>query len=197
MKAFGYAALLSFAVASMGRAQGKPEHLYFADGSETQRPFALVSGTSVMTINGAWGSAEALTRYAQGHAGHYIAFLQDGTLRRLDDPAKVAEAERMYAPMQALAAKQEALAAQQRPLAAQQQALGVQQRAATDPETMQRIGVQQGALGTQQGALGAKQGEIGRQQGELGRAFYKRVQTMLDACVADHSCRAVEEVSTR
>ena len=197
MNVFGYAALLGLAVSSTGWAQDKPQHMYFVDGSEMQRPFALVSGSSVVTINGQWKALGALTRYAQSHAGHYLAFLQDGTLRRLEDPAKVAEAERLYAPMGALAAKQEALAAEQRPLAAQQQALGVQQRAATDPETMGRIGAQQGALGAQQGALGAKQGEIGRQQGELGRAFYQRVQTMLDACLADRTCPRVDETAKR
>ena len=181
----------------MGMAQGMAERMDLVNGSEVQRSFALVSGSSVVTINGPWEAVDRLTRYGKSHGGRYIVFLEDGTLRRLGDPAKVAEAERMYAPLQVLAAKQEALAAEQRPLAAKQEALGAEQRAATDPETMQRIGAQQGRLGTQQGALGARQGEIGRQQGVLGKAFYGRVQQMLEACLADGTCPQVDEAAKR
>lgn len=172
-------------------AQSKPDISYFNDGDAHQRSFALVVQSSPVTINGSWHGTADLARYAGDHAGTYIVFSENGELRRLDNPERLAEAQHLYEPMAALAAQQRALAAEQRPLAAQQRALGMQQRAAATPVEMQSLGAAQAAIGAQQGDIGRVQGEIGRKQGEIGRAFHSRVEAMLDACVANGSCPRV------
>ncbi len=156
--------------------------------SGAQRSFALVVNSSRVSVNGDWQAMAPLTRYTQDHPGSYIVFVQDGELHRLNTPDRVAEAEKLYAPMLPLAAKQRALAAEQKPLAEQQRALAAEQRAVVDPAEKGRVGALQGKVGAQQGAIGARQGEIGRRQGEVGRAFYDRIQAMLDACLVDRSC---------
>ena len=55
------------------------------------------------------------------------------------------------------------------------------------------IGHEQGIVGRAQGDIGREQGVIGRQQGIAGRKFYDEVQTMLDDCLAKHTCPAVTE----
>ncbi len=172
-------------------AQTKPDVSHFAEGS--QRSFALVVQSSVVTMSGGWHPIAELSRYVQHHAGTYIVFTQDRELRRLDNPDRIAEARRIYAPMRELAIKQSALDAAQKPLDKEQEALGAQQRAARDPSEMGRIGSAQGTVGAEQGDLGSLQGAIGRQQGEVGRNFYNHVQTMLDACVADRTCQPVTD----
>ena len=178
-------------------AQAKPDISYYNDGEANQRSFALVLESSPVTINGSWHGTTDLARYAQDHAGTYIVFSENGELRRLDNPERLREAQRLYEPMTALAAQQRALAAEQRPLAAQQRALGAQQRAATTPVEMQSIGAAQAALGAQQGNIGRVQGEIGRKQGEIGRALHARVEAMLDACLTDGSCPRVSAEAAR
>ena len=178
-------------------AQAKPEVSYYHDGDRSQRSFALVVDSAVLTVNGDWHPLSSLTSYAHDHAGTYIVFAQKGELHRLDAPKQVAEAQLLYAPMRELAAQQEALAAEQRPLAAQQQALGAEQRAATDPHEMTRIGAQQAAVGAEQAGIGQQQGAIGREQGTLGRAFYNRVQAMLEACLTAGSCPRVSSENAR
>lgn len=159
------------------------------DGVE--RPFALVVNSSTVTVNGGWHALDPLPGYTQAHPGSYIVFVQGGELHRLNTPERVADAEKLYAPMLSLEARQRALAAEQRPLAEQQRALAAEQRAAVNPAEQGRIGALQGKLGAQQGAIGERQGEIGRKQGEVGRAFYDRVQAMLEVCLTDGSCPRV------
>ena len=178
-------------------AQGKPDASYFDDADGPQQSFALVVQSFVVTMNGGWHPTAGLARYTHDHAGTYIVFAQGGELRRLDAAEALAEAQRLYAPMHDLATKQEALAAEQRPLAAQQGVLAAQQRAATNPQEMTRIGAEQAALGQQQGDIGRLQGAIGQKQGEIGRAFYKRVQGMLTACMANGSCPPVAAEAAR
>lgn len=178
--------------------QAKPDVSYLNDSDPHQRSFALVVESSVVTMNGGWHPIAQLARYAGSHAGTYIVFTQDGQLRRLENPQRLAEAQQLYEPMRALAAKQQALAAEQKPFAEQQRALDSQQRAATDPHEMTRIGAEQAAVGREQGEIGQLQGAVGRQQGEIGRAFYNRVQVFLDACLADGSCpRVAREIAQR
>ncbi len=168
-----------------------------AEDTTPHRSFALVSGSSVM-LNGAWEDGSPLNLYAHAHQGHYIVFWQEGTLHRLDTPARIADIERDYAPMAPLAARQKELAARQKPFAEQQKTLAAQQRAAAgNPAEQGRIGGEQGKIGQLQGDIGRQQGEIGRQQGEIGRAVYAKVQTMLDGCLADRSCPAVASESAR
>ena len=174
-------------------AQTSPEIAYSAGSDGPPRSFALVVQSSLVSESGDWHAIAQLAHYAQRHPGTYIVFTQDGVLRRLDTPKGLAEAQHLYDPVRQLAKSQEVLAAEQKPLAEQQQSLGAQQRAATDPHQMTRIGAAQAALGREQGDLGQQQGAIGREQGELGRVAYHRVQSMLDACVADRSCLPVTD----
>lgn len=193
MTALRVAAACAFSILSLSVvAQSKPDTSYFNDaGDANQRSFALVVESSPVTISGSWHGTTDLARYAQDHAGTYIVFVDKGVLRRLENPNRLAEAQHLYEPMRALETKQRALAAEQQPLAAQQRALGTQQRAATDPDEMRRIGAIQTEIGAQQGNIGRIQGTIGRQQGEIGRAFHARVESMLDACLADGTCPRV------
>lgn len=180
-------------------AEAQQHGVYISDNdSSSNRAFALVNGSEVM-LNGAWDNEGGqVSRYAHAHPGHYIVFAEGGQLHRLDDPARISEAEQAYAPMVPLNARQHELALQQKPLADQQRALAEKQRAARgNPEEQGRIGQEQGRLGEQQGAIGEKQGEIGRQQGEIGRAFYNKVQGMLTTCLANNSCPRVSSDTAR
>ena len=198
MSAVRIVASLAFSLLPVGLfAQARPEVSYYHDDEGSQRAFALVVNSALLTINGSWHPMPSLTAYAHDHAGTYIVFTQNGELHRLDTPKQVAEAQLLYAPMRELAAQQEALAAEQRPLAAQQQALGAEQRAASDPHEMTRIGAEQAAVGAQQAGIGQQQGAIGREQGAIGRAFHNRVEAMLETCLADGSCPRVSSESAK
>ena len=163
------------------------------ESAMARRSFALVTESSLNAPRVFWGygDGEGVGEYARAHPGRYIVFAQQGGLYRLDNPAKIREAEGMDAPLQSLEARQKALAAEQCPLAAEQKALSVQMRAAVGAADMGRIGALQGAIGRQQGEIGAKQGEIGRRQGDLARAFDASVQRMIAACLGDGSCPRV------
>ena len=192
------AAALCFSLLPLGiLAQTKPENTVIFNDGESSRSFALVVGSSVETLEGEWHEESPLLRYTQSHPGTYLVFTKDGQLYRLDDPARIAEAERTYAPMRELASKQKALAAEQKPLADKQHALGAEQRSAATAEEHERIGMEQGAVGAQQAQIGRQQGEIGRQQGDLGRALYRQLQTMSDACLADGTCPRVPGEASR
>lgn len=167
------------------------DHGMHMDSGNTGRTFALVQGNDV-SLNGSWQHGDALSRYAHEHAGHYIVFLDGDQLHRMDSASDVTQAEQAYAPMLPLEVRQKALADQQKPLSDQQRTLAEQQRAAVgNPAEQGRIGQEQGDLGRQQGEIGRKQGEIGRQQGEVARAFYAKVQTMINTCLANNTCPRV------
>lgn len=155
------------------------------------RNFVFVHDKTV-AVNGSWSAASQLQTYAHTHPGRYIVFEQKGALYRLEDPRALDEVEKIYAPMAALDAQQKELGEQGKPLAEQQRLLAAQQKAAVgNPAEQGRIGAEQGRIGRQQGELGSKQGEIGRQQGAIGRAFYTRVLSLIDACLAANTCRQV------
>ena len=172
-------------------AQSKESTTVINHEEPTSRSFVIVDHSDVRTMQGSWHDSAALFRYVHDHPGTYVVFQQAGGVYRLDSPERLAEVQRLYAPMKALSVQQDALAHAQGPLAKQQQNLGQQQRAATDPEDKGRIGTAQGAIGSEQGDLGAMQGALGHQQGEVARAAYKRMQTIFDQCLANGSCPRV------
>lgn len=169
----------------------------YSNASTSGRTFAYVVDSSMKTFSGYWSGSAPGLRYAQAHPGTYLVFIEGGVLHRLDTPARLAQLEKLQAPMRELEAKQKALAAEQKPLAAQQRELGAQQKAAKDPDEMGRIGAAQGAIGQEQGEIGAVQGAIGQKQGDVGRAFYSEVQGQITACLADGSCPAVTSEAAR
>ena len=188
-------------------------------GSGSDRPFAYVEGSSIHTFQGSWRSTTPLLRYAHDHTGTYIAFAQGTEIHRLDNPDRLAEVRRMYAPMQDLAAKQhglaqaqqalaqgqQKLASTQRPLSEHQRDLAQQQRSAGTPQSQGQLGQAQGVLGEEQGYLGSAQGDLGRQQGDVGAAqgqlgrkqgeiardIDRRLQVIFTECLANGSCPRV------
>ena len=188
-------------------------------GSDSDRSFVLVEGSSIRSFTGSWHSSSPLLRYAHDHRGNYIVFEQGTEMHRLDKPERLAEVQRLYAPMQELATKQQAyahaqqslaqeqqkLASAQRPLAQSQHNIAGQQRSTQDPQSQGQMGHAQGVLGEEQGELGSAQGDLGRQQGDIGavqgalghkqgeiaRAANKRLQVMFNECLADGSCPRV------
>ena len=151
-----------------------------------------------MHQSGAWTGESRLRDYARQHTEeNFLLFEQAGVLYRLDALAALAELGRLHAPLEELAAVQHDLAAVQAPLAEQQRALGEEMRATRNPAIMGRIGREQGSIGRRQGEIGREQGVIGRQQGVLGRAFYQKAQAMIDTCLREHSCPAVEPAAAQ
>ncbi len=179
---------------------------YYSDKGAAQRSFIVQKDSKLLTANGDWHGIVRLKMYSDAHPGSYILFADKDGLHRLDSAAQVAEAERLYAPLRELAAEQSTLAAKQKPLADQQASLAQQQTAASQQmrgatitemssvgRTQGAIGHEQGIVGRAQGDIGREQGVIGRQQGIVGRKFYDEVQTMLDECLAKHTCSALTE----
>lgn len=97
--------------------------------------FALLEGDSI-TINGTDADADAVRRLRKD--GEPLLWVRRGDHGYvIRDPALLARARTIYAPVTALA------------------------------EEQGRLGGKQGELGGRQGGLGAEQGELGRQQAEL------------------------------
>lgn len=159
---------------------------------EQGMPFAMVQGASVRNFSGDAGAGEPMQTYASAHPGHYLLFAATDGLHRMDEVDRMAELERVWAPMLPLEARQQELAALMRPLSGQQRVLAAQQKAALgDPVEQGRLGAEQGRIGQQMGKIGREQGEVGRKQGELGRAFYQKVQGVLTGCLQDGHCPRV------
>ncbi len=173
-------------------AQADEPMTVIADGPNSGRSFVVVAQGATRIAQVQWRSSAPLFRYVHDHpAGSYVVFEQDGAMYRFDNPARMAEVQRLYAPMKALGAQQQGLGHAQKPLSRHQHTLSAEQRAATDPQEKGRIGQAQGALGQAQGDLGTLQGELGRQQGEVARAASLRLQTMFDQCLAEGTCARV------
>lgn len=166
---------------------------FSSNSSKDNRTFALVRDKT-LSVNGSWHGTSLVQSYAHAHPGHYIVFEEKGALYKLDDATSLETVERAYAPMAPLEARQRELEAEQKPLEEQQKKLNAQQQAAQgNPEEQGRIAGEQGRIGQQQGEIGRKQGEIGRQQGEIGRAFYNRVTSLIDTCLAENTCHRVQQ----
>ena len=156
--------------------------------------YALVMGDDRYTFSGDWQQREDLESIQKNTHGNFIYYRHDGKSYVIDDPAIVARARALYAPMEALGKQQEALGRQQEALGRRQSSVKIQnpdlsketaaldkalqqmkQLAAekeVDRESLSRlqeqIGEIQGRLGELQGEAGEQQGKIGAEQGALG-----------------------------
>ena len=163
-----------------------------AQDCESRRSFVLVVDGALVTQNGSWHRASKLRQYALSHGGSYVAFEDGGALYRVNSPAVLAEAQRLYAPMVPLATEQEKLAEKMRPLEEQQEALQKKMQTAVGPEGVGKVGQEMGAVGRQQGEIGREQGRVGRQQGVIGKALNAAFEKVADDCLAAGSCSKVE-----
>jgi hypothetical protein len=155
-------------------------------------PFLLHLEGEGESQHGGWQEGNRLRTYADTHSGNYIVFLSDGALYRIDQADRLRAVEEVYEPLHELSRQQKALAAQQKPLSEQQRTLSTEMRAASSPAEMSRIGAEQGTIGRAQGEIGRQQGAVGKQQGVIGKQVFAKVQTMIDACLQNKSCAAVE-----
>ncbi len=167
------------------------------DEKHTGYSFALVVQSKVVTAEGDWKESEGLRAYGTAHPGSYIVFANEGSLMLLQKPSEIAEAAKLYRPLEALGEEQAKLGAKQTPLNQKQAVLGRQMKEATGAEEMRRIGAEQGKVGAEQGALGREQGRLGQEQGSAGRTFYNNVQTALGQCLARRSCIPAQPFTTR
>lgn len=168
------------------------------NGNHEGMEFAIVSGESIIMMNGSGDDRDAVKSLQKKIQGDFIWFIHGGHSYVIRDAAMVKSARELYASQQDLGRKQEELGKQQEELGKQQEALGKEQEAVRvqipgdlearlkKAEAMVRalgtnasqedlgrlqgeLGNIQGEIGNLQGKAGDEQGEIGRRQGELGK----------------------------
>jgi len=160
--------------------------------------FALVSGSDSFTFTGDVHAMRALEAIRPSIQGNFIFYRHNGKSYVIQDPAILARAQALFAPMKDLEQQQDVLGKQQEALGKQQEELGRQQEGIKVPapnlekqlaeldaaeqklRKMQNVDMEslselqgeiaeiQGRLGELQGIAGEQQGKIGEKQGELG-----------------------------
>ena len=140
--------------------------------------FALVIGNEVVSFDGNFD--DRFNDIRRNVQGDFIYCKQKGKFYVIEDPALLAKAKALYAPMDVLSKQQEELGRQQEALGAQQEALGKQQEAVKVPtpdlskelasldEAMQKLKALQGNKEVTQQSLAEVQERIGEIQGRLG-----------------------------
>jgi beta-lactamase regulating signal transducer with metallopeptidase domain len=170
---------------------GNFSHAYSHNGDV----FAYSSGgKDPMIFSGNWEDMKAYDSIRGTLHGPYIFYKHDGKAYVIQDPAILARAKALYAPIDELGRRQEELGKQQEALAKQQEALGRQQEAvkvqtpdlseqlASLEEALQKLKALQAEktvdedtlsnlqerMSDIQARLGELQGEAGERQGKLG-----------------------------
>jgi hypothetical protein len=161
------------------------EHGFSYAWANSGDAFALVTGKSLVSFSGNWN--EAFQRAMANMSGDFIFYRHDGKSYVTQDPAILARAKALYAPMQQLNRMQAELGARQQALGAEQEALGRRQSEVKIPtpdlkkemasleEAMEQLKklesqpmVEHEALSDLQGKIGDIQGRLGDLQGQAG-----------------------------
>jgi hypothetical protein len=164
--------------------------------SDNGDSYAIIKGNgSQVQMSGNWPEShhEALEKARRMAHGDFLWFSRNGKSYIIEDPAKLAQIESMYKPMEELGRQQEELGRQQEAFGREQEKLGRQQQLASIPTpdlskemadlnaavakmqaqkgamlTQEQLSDLEGKIGELQGKLGGLQGEIGTKMGEFG-----------------------------
>ena len=179
------------------RAPRAPHRGVIYHDSDDDESFAIVQANGNKTIHINGNHDEEIARARRTHPGNFIWFEHDGKSYVIDDPAFVAQAEKMFKNDPELERKQAELDRQQKVLNEKMEALNPEMAKINlnSPEfkgrmdklqaqlsvlqsdnfkklsaelTAEKLGELQEKIGDIQGQIGELQGEIGEKQGELG-----------------------------